>query len=127
MYTSISITNVVKCVPLLNRASVWVNGQSFIFRRLAEHDACANDDDFRDLDYLHTQGREFNKRAAISMLRNSLSCSVKEIESMVEKCPELKFVSVKNTQCNIQFLKMRGVSEEILHQNPWLLKYKAGD
>jgi hypothetical protein len=61
------------------------------------------------------------------MLQNLLSCSVKEIESMVRKCPELKFVSAKNMQCNIQFFKAKGVSEEILHKNPWLLKYKAGD
>jgi hypothetical protein len=61
------------------------------------------------------------------MLLDLFGCSPKEVESMILKYPELKFVSAGNAQSNIQFLKDRGVPEEVLQQNPWLLQYRAGD
>jgi hypothetical protein len=79
------------------------------------------------VDYPPIRGRECNKRAAVSMLLDLFGASPKESESMVLKYPELKFVSAENAQSNIEFFKERGVSEEVLQQNPWLLKYRAGD
>jgi len=123
--TSISIPNVMRNVLLGSRMNVCVVSQCV--RTLKERAISVIDDDFCDVDYPPVRGRECNKRAAVSMLLDLFGCSPKEVESMVLKYPELKFVSARNAQSNIQFLKDRGVPEEVLQQNPWLLKYRAGD
>jgi hypothetical protein len=120
---SISITNVINRIPLCSRISVRVASQSLVIRELTS----VNDDDLYDINFLHEQDRECNKKATVSMLLDLLDCPVKVVESMVQRCPELKFVSSKNVQCNIQFFKDKGLSEEVLYHNPWLLKYKTGD
>lgn len=125
IYTIISVRNVIKCVSLGRRTNVCVVSQCV--RTLKEGTISIIDDDFCDIDYPPTRGRDCNKRAAVSMLLDLFGCSLKEVESMVLKYPELKFVSASNAQSNIQFLKDRGVPEEVLQQNPWLLKYRAGD
>lgn len=124
IYTSISVRNVIKSVSLGSRTNVCVVSQCV--RTLKEGTISIIDDDFCD-DYPPIRGRDCNKRAAVSMLLGLFGCSLKEVESMVLKYPELKFVSASNAQTNIQFLKDRGVPEEVLQQNPWLLKYRAGD
>jgi len=96
-------------------------------RTLKERAISVIEDDFCDVEYPPVRGRDCNKKAAVSMLLDVFGCSPKEVESMVLKYPELKFVSARNAQSNIQFLKDRGVPEEVLQQNPWLLKYRAGD
>ena len=123
--TSISIFNVIKSVSLCSRMNVCVVRQCV--RTLKERAISVIDDDFCDVDYPPVRGRDCNKRAAVSMLLDLFGCSPKEVESMVLKYPELKFVSARNAQSNIQLLKDRGVPEEVLQQNPWLLKYRAGD
>jgi hypothetical protein len=120
---SFSVTNVISRIPLCNRVSVRVVSHSLVTRELTS----VIDDDLYDINYVHIQDRGHNKGATVSMLLDLLSCSVKEVESMVMRCPELKFVSSKNAQCNIQFFKDKGISEEVLYRNPWLLKYKTGD
>jgi hypothetical protein len=120
---SISVTNVISRVPLCSRVSVRVAGHSLVIRELTG----VNDDDLYDINYVHVQDRGYSKGETVSMLLDLFSCSVKEVESMVRRYPELKFVSSKNAQCNIQFFKEKGVSEDVLYHNPWLLKYKAGD
>lgn len=119
---SIAITNVISRIPLCSRISIRVGSQSLSIRELTG----VNDDDLYDINYMRERDREFNKKATVSMLLDLLDCSVKEVESMVQRCPELKFVSSKNAQSNIQFFKEIGVSEEVLYHNPWLLKYKTG-
>jgi hypothetical protein len=120
---SISITRVISRISLCSRIGIRVASQPLIIRDLTS----VNDDYFYDINYLHERDRECNNRATVSMLLDLLDCSVKEAESMVQRCPDLKFVSSKNVQCNIQFFKEKGVSEEVLCHNPWLLKYKTGD
>jgi hypothetical protein len=120
---SIGITNVISRIPLCSRVSICVARQSLSSRELTG----VNDDDLYDINYLHERDRECNKKATVSMLLDLFDCSVKEVESMVQRCPELKFVSSKNAQSNIEFFKEKGVSEEVLYHNPWLLKYKTGD
>jgi hypothetical protein len=127
IFTTNSGSNIVNRVLLCGRTSVRINSHSVVFTGLTEHDTSGSDDDFCDFDYLQERGREFNKRATVSMLQDLFSCSVKEIEAMVKKCPGLKYVSAKNAQSSIQFFKAKGVTEDILHQNLWLLKYKTGD
>jgi hypothetical protein len=125
---SISITNVINRIPLCNRISVRVARQSLLIRELTERLIGVSDDDnLYDVNYMHAGDREHNKRATVSMLLDLLGCSVKEVESMILRCPELKFVSSKNAQYTIQFFKERGISEEVLYHHPWLFKYKAGD
>ncbi|PNF26346.1 hypothetical protein B7P43_G01766 [Cryptotermes secundus] len=119
---SISKTNVISRIPLCNRISIRVASQSLLIRELTS----VNDDDLYEINDLYERDREYNKKATVSMLMELLECPVKEVESMVQRCPELKFVSSKNMQCNIQFFKEKGVSEEVLYHNPWLLKYKTG-
>lgn len=123
--TSISIRNVKRNVILCSRMNVFVVSQCV--RTLKEGAISVIEDDFCDVDYPPVRGRDFNKRATVSMLLDVFRCSPKEVESIVLKYPELKFVSARNAQSNIQFLKDRGVPEEVLQQNPWLLKYRAGD
>lgn len=123
--SSISVHNVIRSVLLRSRINVCV--ASPCLRGLRERALCIIDDDFCDVDYPPIRGRECNKRAAVSMLLDLFGASPKESESMVLKYPELKFVSAENAQSNIEFFKERGVSEEVLQQNPWLLKYRAGD
>jgi hypothetical protein len=120
---SVSVTNVISRIPVCNRISIRVASESLIIRELTS----VNDDDLYDINYLHERDRECNKKATVSMLLELLDCPVKEVETMVQRCPELKFVSSKNVQCNIQFFKEKGLSEEVLYHNPWLLKYKTGD
>jgi hypothetical protein len=120
---SIAITNIISRVPLCSRVSIRVASQSLSIRELTG----VIDDDLYDINYLRERDRESNKKATVSMLLDLLDCSVKEAESMVQRCPELKFVSSKNAQTNIQFFKEKDVSEEVLYHNPWLLKYKTGD
>jgi hypothetical protein len=119
----ISLTNVISRIPLCSRVSVRVTWHYLLIRELTG----VNDDDLYDINYVPVQDREYSKRATVSMLLDLFSCSVKEVESMVQRCPELKFVSSKNAQCNIQFVKEKGISEDVLYHNPWLLKYKAGN
>jgi len=123
--TSIPIRNVMRSVLLCNRMNVCVVSQCV--RTLKERAISVIEDDYCDVDYPPVRGKECNKRAAVSMLLDLFRCSPKEVESMVLKYPELKFVSAGNAQSNILFLKDRGVPEEVLQQNPWLLKYRAGD
>lgn len=123
--TSISIRNVMRSVLLCNRMNVFVVSQCV--RTLKEGTISIFEDDFCDVEYPPVRGRDYNKKAAVSLLQDVFGCSPKEVESMVLTYPELKFVSAKNAQSNIQFLKDRGVPEEVLQQNPWLLKYRAGD
>ena len=123
--TSISIRNVMRSVLLCNRMNVFVVSQCV--RALKEGTISIFEDDFCDVEYPPVRGRDYNKKAAVSLLQDVFGCSPKEVESMVLTYPELKFVSAKNAQSNIQFLKDRGVPEEVLQQNPWLLKYRAGD
>jgi hypothetical protein len=124
--TSISVTNAIKCVSWCSRTNVPAVRQSFIIRRFAAHDASINDDDF-DVEYVYVRERASNKKETVFMLQDIFGCSGKEVESMVRKCPDLKFVTAKNAHNNVQLFKERGVPEEILHQNPWLLTYKTGD
>jgi hypothetical protein len=96
-------------------------------RGLKERALYFNDDDVCDVDFMPVRGRDCNKRAAVSVLLDVFRSSRKEVESMVLKYPELKFVSSKNAQSNVHFFKEIGVPEEVLLQNPWLLKYRTGD
>lgn len=123
--TSISIRNVIRSVLLCSRMNVFVVSQRV--RTMKERAISVVEDDFCDVEYLPVRGRDYNKKAAVSLLLDVLGCSPKEVESMVLKYPELKFVSARNARSNIQFLKDRGVPVEVLQQNPWLLKYRAGD
>lgn len=123
--TSISIRNVMRSVLLCSRTNVFVVSQCV--RTLKERAISVIEDDFCDDEYPPIRSIDCNKKGAVSMLQDVFGCSPKEVESMVLKYPELKFVSARNAQSNIQFLKDRGVPEEVLQQNPWLLKYRAGD
>lgn len=123
--TSIQFCNVMRSVLLCSRTNVCVVSQCV--RTLKERTISVIEDDFCDVDYPPVRGRDCNKRATVSMLQDLFGCSPKEVESMVLKYPELKFVTAGNAQSNIQFLKDRGVPEEVVQQNPWLLKYRAGD
>jgi len=89
--TSIPISNIMRSVLLCSRMNVCVVSQCV--RTLNERTISVIEDDFCDVDYPPIRGRDCNKRAAVSMLLDLFDCSPKEVESMVLKYPELKFVS----------------------------------
>ncbi|PSN40269.1 hypothetical protein C0J52_11912 [Blattella germanica] len=65
-----------------------------------------------------------NRKKAISNMQTIFDISEKRADSMVRKCPELKFVSIKSAQSTVKFLNDKGVSLATIKEYPWLLTYK---
>lgn len=88
---------------------------------------CPTIDDCRDLpQYFETTHRRLSKVCFTNFLTTKLLCPSQRVSEICTKCPKFSERTLQDVSRNVNFLTMKGVTQALILDNPWMLTLNHG-
>lgn len=126
--------SLIRCIKVyLNQSNLDIQ-TNHLTRNISSSSCCIKQsqlsqstDDLRDVtNYVETKHRKLSKLRFIGFLTTNLSCQPQRATDICADYPKFSERTLQEVSRNVDFLNMKGVTQTLILDNPWMLILSHG-